>query len=358
VNDITSPAPDTNVSVNVYVSAGDDFEVAVPDSTYVSRLRLKNDVTVDPYPLGARTLPTIEEVEPMKPQSSETETLATSEVTDPSKAPVVQTQSNVLPITDAANLVHFGESIRSMRQLIKRYCLHEQIPMNLSNSPSFNQYQRSALPFVLGYTSSGDQSSTQVPIGVTIPAGTAGYAYGNMTFIRYVTLGFAGWRGGIRYTLDMSNSPCCALGSVRATRYTSCIPENYREDKISQAIPSGRAQTVRNNKQSTGGEGIVIVSPRLNPVFSFEIPFYSEYRFMPPRHYDYFGGDDPVSGTQLPQPCWKLVTNQIRTEISVAEDAALAAGTIDTYVAAAEDFNVGWYQGPPLFWLEGAPPTS
>lgn len=359
VNDITSPAPDTNVSVNVYVSAGDDFEVAVPDSTYVSRLRLQNDVTVDPYDVGgARELPQIEELEPMKPQSSETETPATSSVTDPTNAPVVSTDSNILPITDAANLVHFGESIRSMRQLIKRYCLHEHIPFPVAGIPKFSQFQRSALPFVPGYTSSGDQSAIQVPIGVTIPAGTAGYAYGNMTFLRYVTLGYAGWRGGVRYTVDFSNAPCCILGSVRATRYTSCIPENYSVDKLVQSTPAGRAQTIRNNKQSTGGEGIVLCAPRVNPVTSFEIPFYSEYRFMPPRTLDYFGGDDPSSGKQLPQPCWKLITNTARTDASTQQADALTTGTIDVYVAAAEDFNVGWYQGPPLFWLEGAPPTA
>jgi len=358
VNDITSPAADTNVSVNVYVSAGDDFEVAVPDNTYVSRLRLQNDVTVDPYVVAAARLPAIEEVEPMKPQSSETSTPATSEVTDPTTAPVVQTDSNIIPTTDAANLVHFGESVRSLRQIIKRYCLHEQIPLSTDLFPTFNQYQRSALPFVPGYTSSGDQSSIQVPLGVTIPAGTAGYAYGNMTFLRYVTLGFAGWRGGVRYTIDLSNAPCCTLGGVRATRYTSCIPENITDQKLAQSTPNGRAQTVRNNKQSTGGEGIVLASPRVNPVISFEVPFYSEYRFMPPRQFDYFGGDDPSSGTQLPQPCWKLIANQMRSTGSAAEDQALAVATIDTYVAAAEDFNVGWYQGPPLFWLEGAPPTS
>jgi len=360
VNDITSPAPDTNVSVNVYVSAGDDFEVAVPDNTYVSRLRLQNDVTVDPYVTGLeRALPSIEEVDVMKPQSSEIEsTPATTEVTDPSQAPVVQTDSNIIPITDAANLVHFGESIRSLRQLIKRYTLHEQIPIPVAGIPKFAQFQRSALPFVPGYTSSGDGSAIQVPLGVTIPAGTAGYAYGNMTFLRYVTLGFAGWRGGIRYTVDFSNAPCCTLGATRATRYTSCIPENFTADKLVQDTPAGRAQTIRHNKQSTGGEGIVMCAPKVNPVMSFEVPFYSEYRFMPPRTLDYFGGDDPSSGRQLPQPCWKLITNISRTDASTQQGDALTTGTFDTYVAAAEDFNVGWYQGPPLFWLEGAPPTS
>jgi len=91
---------------------------------------------------------------------------------------------------------------------------------------------------------------------------------------------------------------------------------------------------------------------------SFELPFYSEYRFMPSRFLDYFGGSDPASGTQLPQPCWKLAFNQFRNTASTSETAAFAAATIDIYTAAAEDFNVGWYQGPPLFWLEPAPPTA
>jgi hypothetical protein len=364
VNDITSPAADTNVSVNVYVSAASDFEVAVPDATYVSRLRVQNEITVDPYVVGfaeASTdgLPT--------PKSEETSTPATQETTDPGQAPVVKTASHILPITDSANLVHFGESIRSFRQLIKRYCLHESMPLNVSlvntvtnptASSVYSQNQRSALPFVPGYTSSGNGSSEQVPLGVVIPAGTAGYAYGNLTFLRYVTLGYAGWRGGIRYTVDFSNAPCCTLGTIKATRYTSCIPENVVTSRLKQNTPSGRAQTIRLAKEVTGGEGIVMASPRVNPVMSFEIPFYSQYRFMPPRLFDYFGGDDPSSGTQLPQPCWKLGFSQFRSTATTVEAAALENNTIDVYVAAAEDFNVGWYQGPPLFWLEAAPPIA
>lgn len=343
VNDVASPAADTNIAINVYVSAGDDFELAVPDATYVSRLRVSNDIETSPGP--NRT-----------PNSTEVPTAATSSVTVPGDAPEVSTDGNIMPFTDAANLVHFGESMRSFRQLIKRYCLHEMMPIPVANEPSFTQFQRTALPFIPGYTDHGSGGNL-VPASVSVPAGAAGYAYGNMTFLRYVTLGFAGWRGGIRYTVDFSNYPCCNLGSVKATRYTSCVPESVLTPKLPHNTTGGRAQAVRLNKETTGGEGIVLCAPRVNPVLSFELPFYSQYRFMPSRLLDYFGGDQ---GLQLPQPCWKLAVNSMRTDITGEnpEFNALLAGTIDTYVAAAEDFNVAWYQGPPLFWLEGAPPTS
>jgi hypothetical protein len=335
VNDISCPGETlTPISVNVFVKAGDDFEVAVPHAEDLTRLRLTNNLY----------LPQSKEVYPESDEGPDNSNVAEVDADKPEVSAVLDTDAAVIPITDPANLIHFGESVRSFRQLLKRYCQHEVIGLIPSGMQKSYLHQRVALPFAPGFTG---QTQTD---GIMKAVTGGNYVYGYMTFLKYVTTAFLGWRGGIRYVVDFGNMPCCAMSSVKAGRYTACDPQDLTSDPNISTSPSGIKDRLQFNKQETGLEGIVIQDPNMNRLLSFEIPFYSNARFIPGKTPDFFGGG-ALTVEQMPQPCWKLsfdVNNYSSTD-------AVYPGTgssISTYVAGAEDFNVGWYQGPPPFFME------
>jgi len=344
VNDVTSPAPPTNISVNVFVSAGDDFEVAGPDGSDLARLRVQN-----------------KHVTTLKPQSDEAlrpTTEAEEQPDNPTGVPTVHEMGPQLSLTDPANLVHFGESIRSFRQMIKRYTAHEYAPL-LDKYPAnkgkvYVTRQRHALPFVPGYTSSGGGTNQ-----IVYPLQSGGYVYGNMTLLRYLTLGFAAWRGGVRYILDFSEG-LDDVTSVVVCRSTTVVPENATTELQQPNAATGAAQRIKLKKDLNGIEGAVLQPMSVNRLVAFEVPFYSQYRFLPSRTYDDFGSGTNPRGPPLPKS--KVLPNPSwRTGYAVnAEDTGgLGQNTaLSIWVAGAEDFNVGWYQGPPLFWLEDTPPTA
>lgn len=337
VNDISCPGEaNTDISINVFVKAGDDFEVAVPHGEDITRLRLCS-TSVQPQSL---------EISPESDEGPDTSNTAEVQADNPEVDAVLDSDAAVIPITDAANLVHFGESVRSLRQILKRYCQHEIINIpNLTSTRLTYLFQRSALPFAPGYTG---QTGSSIITSVDTGGQPYNYVYGYMTPLKYVSTAFLGWRGGIRYILDFGDFPCCMLSSVKAGRYSSCEPENLVYG-ITDGNQGLRYQYER-NKQETGVEGITVQDPGMNRLISFEIPFYSNVRFIPGKAADYFGGG-ALSVPQLPEPCWKLgfnYTNWNPTNESPPDNR----GTVNTYVSAAEDFNVAWYQGPPPMFLE------
>jgi hypothetical protein len=331
VNDISCPGEaNTDISINVFVKAGDDFEVAVPHGEDLTRLRV--------------TTPNI--LPQSKEEGPDTSNIAEVSADKPEADVILDVDGATTPITDGANLVHFGESIRSLRQILKRYCQHEVLaPPDDSNNRSQILYQRVALPFTPGYTGQTQTSGIMKPVD-----GTAmnNYVYGYMTLLKYVSSGFLGWRGGIRYVVDFGDFPCCSLSSIKIGRYTACDPQNKIQGAIFPNTTAGLKAYYQNNKQETGLEGITIQDPNMNRLVSFEIPFYSNCRFIPGKAPDFFGGG-ALTVPQLPQPCWKMAFNYSLWNGTGSNDNT---ATISTYVAAAEDFNVAWYQGPPPYFLE------
>jgi hypothetical protein len=112
VNELTVPNTTTNndIQVNVFVSALDDYEVSVPTEQYIQELRLTKD--------DALVVPQAEEYAAAE---SEPTVVPTDPVT-------ISTMANKIPINDPSSLIHFGEAIGSLRQLLKRYQLYEFLP--------------------------------------------------------------------------------------------------------------------------------------------------------------------------------------------------------------------------------------
>lgn len=344
VNELVSPSASADsVSVIVSVRAGPDFEVGVPTSKFLNRLRYRTISNVNaPEALIA------EATEDIQPQSSEISSpigaIAGGEATNPISPAETVVLSDKSSLVSHTNSIYFGETIRSFRTLLKRYSLNEYMvaPNGEAGTIRMIRFYRTAMPQEPGFAAKADAANS-VPVIIS----TKPYVYGYLTPLRYLTSGFVAWRGSIRWKVG---APACCnsmLGPQTVSRSLGCTPENYTTSFGAAAQTSTtRRNMIADYDEMSGPEGVLIEYNTRNPVASFEVPFYSRYRFAFGRSLTNFR-DSPDSEYY---PCWKYgltldgnLTNQIFS--------------FPTYCAAGEDFNLGMFIGAPAMYLEPIPPS-
>lgn len=325
VNELTVPNSTINndVEINVLVKMLDDFEVAVPTDDELKLLRVTNS-----------TLTTAPQSFEILPQSSEMTTILPSDV--PSK----DIMANKTPVNDPSSLVHFGEVIGSFRQVLKRYSLYEYLAPTSLVGPVFLKYDRPHLPLLPGYTT--DPVSTGPP-SYALVAGD--YTFVNMTPLRYVSMAYAGVRGGVRYAID--TSPLLTSDQNTTVLIARSNTFDYAGSEASRIFKNtGTPLGGILNSALRSFNGAIQHPTSVNPMVSAELPYYSEYRFIPAKRKDTstFMASDPFTTS------WYTF---IQTNSTGSNDQWLPS-----YNAAAEDFTCFWYLGPPIFYRESSYPSS
>lgn len=354
VNELTVPNSTVNndIDINVFVSAGEDFELAEPTYNYLSLVRytdlsaLTNLSAEDEAEL-MEDQALLEDVEPQAEEAvnngDETDRMDSA----PMGAPVMDQMANVLPKMDNTNLVHFGESIRSFRTLLKRYTAHEVIgPQNVSlgnGTLAVTSHIRPTMPFEPGFTNN--------PGFVTRPAQVAGqtgqYYFSQMPLIRYISTAYGGWRGGIRWMADTGTalSPNGNLrgNSVNINRVqepTEPISLTFTYNNLDFDATNG-LQLANNFLQgSRANNGTSLSSLMVNPSVTAELPYYSEYRFTPAKQKARF--DEPLFNN----PSFGITLSGNQSSQSYCT----------TYCAAAEDFSCFFFLGAPRIFTQASYP--
>lgn len=307
LNSLTSPssAITNNISINVFVSACDDFDVAVPTSTLSTSLH--------------RTSYT--------PQSMEVP--MDGEPNAPTQDESTESVCECLPV-DQTHRVYFGESFPSFRALLKRYMYSASYTcgapatagkylwrMILPNSPPYRGIS------TVGYNSTGVTQSNWV----------------NQTLINYLVPAFLAVRGGYRikyfYREDVtSNTPIVVAQG--ATGPTPSLSLSARDDSSIDAFMKNTTNLLNPNTFN----GSAVSFSRQNPSVEVEFPYYKNARFDVAR--------DPsvhnVSGlTPLEGSSFHIVTTS--PQFTTTADRAI----LDRFVSVAEDFQpLIFYGAPPI----------
>lgn len=325
VNDLTSPDSviDNDIEVNVFVSALDDFEVAVPSDNDMKFLRVYDPNSIVPQSIFESAPYGAEKKGDMAAES---------------------------PCDGILNKVYFGEAIGSFRQLLKRFNLHEVIPFQRDfefpqNLDSF-LFRRSIMPYDTGYT----PNLVAANFAYTDANGDK-WVHGFTPLISYIKWAHAGWRGGTRYHIDTSNmihsTGDITNGEVaNRNEYSWCIGrasmdevmgiENvYVKGSFSDFTLIDHALDVHANVSGHGG--VTRFNSRVNPQHTYEVPFYSNKRFLPGRKNTVF------------QPS----RDEPKTQMSVTTPSVYGGQAFHAlqYVSAAEDFTPLFYLGPPRLFL-------
>ena len=335
VNELTSPDStiDNDISVNVFLSACDNFELASPSDYYLSQIGFK---------------PTIPTPVTLSPQSLEGPAIVNEE------PPLLDHLGPWQDDNSLVNKIHFGEVIASFRTLLKRYTLTEIIAFDVDIFLGYvgvARIARNNFPLTPGYTNVDPGLSTVVE-----DTANGGYVYSKMTLLNYLRPAFGAWRGGLRYTTDTSfnvvsvaadNNPTIGNSTWSVSRImsqngdgTQSVPSEFMFFPTFDNIPSQKKDMLEINAYSSGVSGMTRWNSWVNPVHAFEVPYYSQYRFCPGRTPTDFLTRDPF------QPSFEMLGTHL---------PGLYPYYIHQYVAAGEDFNFSFYLSPPIIYVQTIP---
>lgn len=328
VNELTIPndVPNNDIEINVFVSMGDDFEVAVPIDDFQQYV--------------------------LRPQSGELESGELDSDMNKTDEPY-QTESSTLgptkdPLSDI-NSVYFGEAIKSFRPLLKRYALHECIGLEqsgtriLSGTRCFAPYLRGN---VFGAVHTANSGTTPAP-----------YNYVNTLLVHWINAAHCGFRGGMRYKIIPRGDRGEAYPSVIEVERVDFndTQEMYNTTNLAQdfytSVSDSARAAVRGNKliapytrQSLiGANGMHRISSDINPVVEFEAPFYSNSRFIPGKLQD-LTGQQYNSEWNFPGWGYRIFHNGSTTTL------------FEIHHAVAEDYSPYFFTGLPPIYYEAVPP--
>ena len=334
LNELTIPnsAINNDISINVFVSAGDDFEVFVPEDNF-------QKFVFFPSQSGAEVIPESQNTsEPSAPQQAESDHMGAD-----------------LQYSSELNMVFAGESILSFRPLLKRYNLWRRERNSLLGNQDFRKITRQRLAFPF-YRKGAATDFIEA-------SDTGGYNFCNTVLLHWVTACFSGYRGSIRYKYLYTKSAgcegptanCCDdIGSrvyvERLDPLTSSNPAYFNADSpmvtdpawlVSQSVIPGFADRV-----PTGTRGSVYATDVINPNIEFEVPYQTQYRFVPGKLARMTNSNNPAFQAGTYQNLYRL---SWEGHTSIEQQ-------IDMHVAAGEDFQVYFWTGMPRVYYEDAPP--
>lgn len=328
VNELTTPDSTVNndIEVNVYVSMGDDFEVFVPNNRF-AYYTFKPQSGFEPQS-GAELVPeSMNTPEPDAPQQGDAIAMGPDEQD-----------------TSLVNKVFTGESIQSFRTLLKRYNLWRTLGL-YDTTYTLNRGTIKMFPYLRGNVTGAVDTTTLA----------APYNYCNTVLLHWVVAAFSGWRGSVRWkwllTGDDNASSDHTLFVERVPKernpsYSAVTTFGWSAGNAKTAARNAIVSTplgVGNTGPPMGAAGTMYTTSSVNPSVEFEIPYYSNHRFVPGKREDY--------------------TSVVSSDVGIEAYDYTWCGTGSTtslyhqFVAAGEDFQVYFFTGMPRLYYETGPPA-
>lgn len=325
VNELTVPNSTANndIEVNVFVSAGDDFEVFDPDSSVIEDL-----VWFAPQMGEVFTSQMAE----MTGEQSHPDADLTKNEDEPMKLEASDTMAPNLSNQDHTISVYYGEPVTSMRQCLKRYNWHSAITPD-NEDPNYKTYfmtvRKGDLPYYRGYAP-GAIHETIVPTDPTP------YNYCKMTLLNYVIPAYTCVRGAVRwkYLRTGGNHEETSLMQLRRV---AIPPGSYKQDEVAAITMVGGNRSDRVRQAGIlvphTWDGATATSSFHNPVLEAELPFYTNLRFYPAKQ----ANRTSTRGF-----------NQFHELTTIWETQDSDSALIHSYVSVGEDFNLGFFTGAPV----------
>jgi len=331
LNDLVCPGIDAPITINVFVSACDDYKLAAPSNELLINYHLFSDGDTRADPSDVKKFP-YDEKEVLESQSSspnvETgDTTASDKPTSPSELAVIGSKSDQ---DDPTYSVFFGDPPCSIRELCKRYTFTRfWWPVNANgNSCRMTELTNKDMPYHTGTDSGGiDEaiSSGQITVGPT-------------AFSSWFAPCYAGYRGGYRkkYIYYGSDSPVTPLvmrrgpinsgnGAFVSHEFPLNAPVNYIQKMMSRWAG---AYT---------GNGAAATSTFVNNTIEVELPFYREKRFSSPRI---------ITAQNLDCNSHTVIS----PSLEVGDGSSIRNHPFQQFDAVAEDWTLFFFTGVPRYW--------
>lgn len=309
VNELVVPntTVTNDISVNVFVSTGDDISFAAPDDTTMRK------ITYMPKP-------------PLTIQTGDTTMCDNC----PDEAPNAQSflsnyEDNTIGTT------YFGETITSFRALLKRYQLNYVYPLtDTSTSDTTLAVTTTNFPLTFGWTTTGIHSLSGYDLNVVYN-----------TLITYLTPAFVAVRGGIRTKYKWANVLATSSETVTVS---NTIDEYVYEYGELAAFPTfsttnrGSTSAWYLGRNRSGFNGAQVVLSGNTAANEVEFPYYNKYRFS--------GGKNPgmqVDEISTGRHCHRVETHNLGSSTH---------DILKRYVSVGEDFSLFFFTGAPIMYVD------
>jgi len=179
-------------------------------------------------------------------------------------------------------LINMGESIKSVRQLLRRACFINTLGYVTSDTANFLSYYRhrhGRYPPAYGYDSTGPNSAA----GTTVPGSNFPFTYVATSFYGWLAPMYIGQRGSATWTYQLDNGADKKVADIRA--YRAVFPATHTSSNWSvilnvAATPttSGVARAYVSNVDP-GSSGQSVTNQITQAGISVNYPFYSRFLF-------------------------------------------------------------------------------
>nr|ASG92541.1 putative structural protein [Picornavirales Q_sR_OV_020] len=304
LNELTVPKYDAavaqDVEINIYISGGKNFRLAKPGNKFSE------------FSVG------------IVPQSGVADAIDDTPDAE---------QHNEHMTTQLAQdtRVYIGEEISSFRALLKRFSPY--IAFHSANNNNIREITLGMYPLYRGYGVDGIHFT---PLLVK-------YNYCMVTLMTYLRPAFSLMRGSVRYkVLPMTNDSDTSVpkGMLTVTRNEGelHVPNVYKTVNCTSDVAA--SSTLMSLARAIGGNsGNAVTAVNLNPGLSFELPFYSQYKFVQGK---------PTNFDNSSAQVWDSFTVAFPANTNDAGATDMVA--YEYHVAAGEDFTLGVFTGWPRMY--------
>jgi hypothetical protein len=349
VNELTVPNStiNNNIEINVFISTGDDFEVASPNSADMrsysyfpvamaqAATPVAREMTVEEYvkqQLPKRKLDSQAGEEYNQPDAD----LTQNEV-EPMKLDASESMAVKISPTDKSGCVFFGDPVSSFRQCLKRYNLHSVVGLS-GNDYRFFINVNSDFPYYRGYAPSAVNETT-------LPALGTAYNFCTMTLLNYLTPAFTARRGGLRWKYariagDLDGSTPIVVSRADSETSGYSIAEVTANDGGEVNGMALQGQLFYNHDWDGG---FVTMSDQ-NPVVEFEVPFYNTFRFATAKNADVTAPTADFGSFHRYCSLWSKSASDV--------------STVMRHVSVGEDFVLAFFTGAPVLYYQPSDPPA
>lgn len=358
INRLTAPLTTAPIRFNVYIRAGDDFELANPTDNMIqdySHYELQS--AFDNVPWNEVTYQSAD---------GDLEKELSADGSQPAEAPA---SVNIMASTPRdyyldKTLEFYGEPLVSFRSLIKRYNFLRNIwydpqrfvvaDIPTGNTQHLYKYRYICPNFPIYYGADPNGFYSAKYGGGANPAYAANPA--RTTLLNYLGPAYIGWRGGVRYRYVLKNANFLN---------TNVTIKGYRDPDESTTLGPETGEIVVQysaaNAVTAGKSPLDSLSPTLftgnhttlsesQNVLAIELPFYSTKRFalnqtLQPGNYAYDYSDSMRHAVE-----WQRIDN--------GGFSPQGGATFEVYVAAGDDFSFNYFlSAPALLYYADPEPT-
>lgn len=245
-------------------------------------------------------------------------------------------------VADNQYVVHFGENILSLRQLLRRMEYHstKYFTAGVANSVNIKYITMYKIPASPGFDPQGPETATKL-----VGAGNAPYNFAKMTMLSYFLPAFVAYRGSTNCTITPVHAPT-TVGTLRAWR------DNVAGGAISYGNVDTAAATVstiaRANvyNRSAGAAGMSLGVVGLQQSLSFTLPSYTASKF-------YYAN---ATGGSLGSSIDGSLYDKVNIHGVVYNSTATTSWDIN--YGAGTDFSLYYFLNVPTVFIYSAYPTG